>query len=146
MAKKPDKNLHVRDLIFVIEEAIKRLPDGDKRLALSKFPLNYACLGNFPVPDFSERIASDYGMPAENTEIAKDYYEEISTIEKIMEESNLPISLADWQSGSKIEAAKKMHKGLNRRAYAMQMWDWYAIPWRFRNGLVHLIWSPHDVM
>lgn len=52
----------------------------------------------------------------------------------------------DWQVGAKLESAQKMYKGLNRRAYATQVWDWYAIPWRHKDGLIHLIWSPRDVM
>lgn len=146
MPKKKQKELHVRKLAFVIEEAIRRLPNGETRLSVTNFPLNYACLSSLYAPDFQERLASDYGVPAGNDEIEREYYEEITTIEKIMEETDVPITLADWQSGSKLESAERMYKGLNRRAYAIQMWDWYGIPWRFHNGAVHLIWSPHDVM
>ncbi len=64
----------------------------------------------------------------------------------MMADANVPINLADWQKGTKIESAEKMYKGLNRRAFAIQLWDWYAIPWRYKNNAIHIIWSPQDVM
>jgi hypothetical protein len=146
MPKKKQTDLHVRDLAFVIEEAIRQLPNGESRLAVSDFPLSYAFLRKFYGPDISERLSSDYSMPSGNDEIEKQYYEEITTIEKIMVETDVPIGLADWQSNSKIESVEKMMKGMNRRAYAIQMWDWYGIPWRLHGDTVHMIYSPHDVM
>lgn len=146
MPKKKQTDLHVRDLKHVIEEAIRRLPHGKTRLAVSNFPLSYACLSELYGPDISERLSSDYSMPSGNEEIEKQYYEEITTIEKIMVEIDVPIRLANWQSRSKSEPAEKMMKEMNRRAYAIQMWDWYAIPWRLSGDSVHVIYSPHDVM
>jgi len=143
MPKRKQHDLHVRDLAFVIEEAIRRLPNGESRLAVSHLPLGYACLGEFDVPDISERLSSDYGVPSRNEEIEKQYYEEITTIGAIMEEADVPIRLADWQS--KVECVEKM-RGLNRRAYAIRMWHWYAIPWRFCNDSVHVIHCPRDLL
>jgi hypothetical protein len=146
MSRKEYKELHIRDLTFVIEEAIRRLPNGRYRLRLSAYPLSHACLSGFYNPDISERLSSDYGMHSGNEEVGKEYNEEIITIEKIMEETQVPIKPAKWQKGSKSDTADGMYTSLNRRAYAIQIWDWYAIPWRFKNGFVHLIWSPHDIM
>lgn len=64
----------------------------------------------------------------------------------MMADANVPINLAGWQKGAKIESAEKMYKGLNRRAFAIQLWDWYAIPWRYKNNSIHIIWSPQDVI
>lgn len=64
----------------------------------------------------------------------------------MMADANVPINLADWQKGAKIESAEKMYKGLNRRAFAIQLWDWYTIPWRYKNNSIHIIWSPQDVI
>jgi hypothetical protein len=146
MPKKKQTDLHIMDLKHVIEEAIHRLPNGKTRLAVSNFPLSYACLSGFYGPNISERLSSDYSIPSGNEEIEKQYYEEITTIEKIMVEIDVPIRLADWQSQSKSESDEKMRKEMNRRAYAIQMWDWYAIPWRLTGGSVHVIYSPHDIM
>jgi hypothetical protein len=35
---------------------------------------------------------------------------------------------------------------MNRRAYAMGLWENFAIPIRFSHGRVSVIWAPHDVM
>jgi hypothetical protein len=130
------------DLAFVVEEAIRRLPNGEARFAAAKYPLGHACLGMFHGPDFMEELNSNYGMPAANKEIEHEFLEEIATLQKIMEEADVP---ADWQAGAKSEAAQRVNKGLNRRAHALQVWDWYAIPWRYKNGVIYLIWSPRDV-
>jgi len=129
--KKRD-DLELRDMAAVIEEAIRRLPNGDFRLSVSRFPLSNVCLAGFGVPDIQERISSDYTMPPTNEEISKQYYEEITMIEKIMDEMNITNRL-------NLDA-------FNRQAYAMRMWDCYAIPWRYHNQTVHLIWAPHDLV
>ena len=143
---KKSKPLHCKDFKLLIEKAIKELKNGENRLAVSDFPLKYACLHGFSTPDISERWSSDYSMPSGNKDIEADYFEEITLLEKLMKDVNVPINLADWQKGTKIELAEKMYKGLNRRAFAIQLWDWYAIPWRYKNNTIHVIWAPQDVM
>ena len=39
-----------------------------------------------------------------------------------------------------------MFKDFNLRAYALQMWEWYAIPLRYQDEKVFAIWGPQDVM
>ncbi len=93
---KKQHDLDVRDVAPVIEEAIRRLPNGNLRLSVSPFPLSHVCLAGFYAPDISERISSDYTMPSANEEIAKQFCEEITMIEKIMEgmsHSSLPLLL-----------------------------------------------------
>ena len=143
---KKSKPLHCKDFKSLIEKAIKKLKNGENRLAISDYPLKYACLNGFTTPDFSERLSSDYSMPSSNKDVEVDYFEEITLLEKMMEEEGVPIRLADWQKGAKIESTEKMYKGLNRRAFAIQLWDWYAIPWRYKDNSIHIIWSPQDVM
>lgn len=140
------KPLHCKNFKPLIEEAIKKLKNGENRLAVSDFPLKYACLNGFSAPDISERLSSNYSIPSGNKDIEADYFEEITLLEKLMADANVPINLADWQKGTKIESAEKMYKGLNRRSFAIQLWDWYAIPWRYKNGAIHIAWSPQDVM
>jgi len=129
---KKKHDLDFRDVVPVIDEAIRRLPNGDLRLSTSRFSLSHVCLAGFCAPDISDRISSNYSMPSANEEIAKQFYEEVRVIEKIMEEMNIP-------NGPDLQA-------LNRKAYAIQIWDCYAIPWRFHKETVYLIWSPHDLM
>ena len=132
--------------MLVIEEAISRIPDGEYRLAVSDYSLKNACLSEFYAPDLSEWLSSYDTMSSGNDAIEKQYFEEITTIKKIMADTDVPIHLADWQSRAKSPAGDKMFKVLNRRGYAIQVWEWYAIPWRYKDGLIHLIWAPQDVM
>ena len=124
-------DLDVRDIIPVIEEVIKRLPNSNHRFLASKFPLNHVCLDGFCDPTFEERLLSNFNQVSGNEEIVKQFYEEIKMIEKIMEEMNLP-------NNPDLQAR-------DRKAYAMQIWDCYAIPWRYYNKSVYIIWSPHDL-
>ena len=140
------KPLHCKNFKPLIKEAIKKLKNGENRLAVSDYPLKDACLNGFSAPDISERLLSDYSVPSGNKDIETDYFEEIILLEKMMADTNTSINLTDWQKGTKIESAVKMYKGLNRRAFAIQLWDWYAIPWRYKNNAIHIIWSPQDVM
>ena len=130
--KKKHCDLDACDVAPVIEEAIRRLPNGDLRLSMSRFPLSHMCLTGFHAPDISEQISSDYSMPSRSEEMAKQFYEEITILETIMEEMNIP-NRPDLQP-------------LSRKAYAMQMWDCYAVPWRSHNERIYLIWSPRDLM
>jgi len=144
---KKSKPLHCLDFKPLIEEAIKKLKNGENRLAVSDYPL-YACLNVFGTPDISERLLSDFGAPSKNKDIEADYFEEITLLEKMMADANVPIGLADWQKRitNKYESMEEMFKPFNRRAFAIQLWNWYAIPWRYKNNEIHIIWSPQDVM
>jgi len=126
------RKAHLTEYKAIIEEAIHRLPNGESRLSISGSPLNYACLKEFYAPDLSERLSSDHSMDSGNNEIENQYAEEVSAIEQLLIENDVQISLSGWQSRAK--AAEKIFKGMNRKAYAIQMWEWYAIPWRFKGG------------
>jgi hypothetical protein len=143
--EKAMKKLQIKDFGFLIEKAVERLPNGESRFFISRYPIGHACLSGLYQPDLGERLSSDYGMPSEETEIEKDFNTEILTLVDLMKEADVPIDLADWQSGSKFEAAEKMYKGMNMRAYAIQLWEWFGIPWRYKNGFLYLIWPPNDV-
>jgi len=143
--KKTEKALHCRDLKPLIEKAIKQLENGDSRFATCGNPSINLILNDFSLPDFTERISSDYGLETGNKKILDDYYQEISLIEELMNKENVPIYLADWQKNNSIELVEEMHINDNRRLHAIQMWDWYAIPWRYYNDEIHFIWPPTDI-
>ncbi|MBP9019441.1 MAG: hypothetical protein WBJ37_06625 [Bacteroidales bacterium] len=143
---KKSKQLHCLNFKPLIEEAIKKLKNGENRLTVSNYPLKYAFLNGLDTPDISEMLYSDYGMPSENKDIEADYFEEITLLEKMIADANVPIYPADRKKGAKIESAEKIFEGLNRRAFAMLLWNWYAIPWRYKNKKIHVIWSPQDIM
>lgn len=142
MLRKNKNELHVIDLRYVVEEAKTRIPNGEARFAVSDFPLSHTCFSFQCGPNMSEILSSNLSISSENEEIEKQYYEEIKVLEEIMVETDTPINLAEWQRGS----AESVMKGMNLRAYAMQIWDWYAIPWRLDGETVYIIYSPQDVM
>jgi len=134
------------DYSSIISKVIDNLPNGEQRFILSEYPFNYSCIGVYQKPHFSERLLSDSGVSTGNKEIEKEFNEEIELLEKFIEEADIKIDLADWQSDSRIKDMEKLYKVVNRTAFAIQLWDWYAIPWRYRNDLIHVIYSPNDVM
>ena len=71
---KKQHDLDVRDVSPVIEESIRRLPNGDLRLSVSRFLLSHVFLAGFCAPDISERMSSDYSggasMPGRDDTIA----------------------------------------------------------------------------
>lgn len=143
---KKSRPLHCKNFRSIIGQVIKKLKNGDSRLAVSNYPLKYACLNGFSIPDIHERLLSDHSMPSSNKSVEAEYFEEITLIEQLMMDASIPINLSDWQKGTKIESTEEMYRSLNRRAFAIQLWDWYAIPWRHKDNKIHIIWSPHDVM
>ena len=128
-------DLNVRDLASVIEEAIRRLPDGELRLTIADSPLRDVCPGSYWLDGKDGFLRKS--IPSGNDDIEEQYYEEITTIEKIMVENGVPIELADGQSDLNDELFEKE----NRQYYAIQLWDWYAVPWRLRGDTVHMIYS-----
>jgi hypothetical protein len=145
MSKKKKNEFYIRDLKPIVKEAIRRLPRGETRFSLSELSLSAVCQNLFSGPDIAETLLPNYGERSENRKVENQYYEEIKTLEEIMLEANVPIHLADWQVGWKIESADKMMVVMNRRAYAIQIWNWYAIPWRLDGDSVHVIFSPEDI-
>lgn len=145
--KTQSKPLHCKDFKLLIEKAIEKLKNGENRLSITDYPLTHACLNGFAAPGLSEQLESDYGILAVNIDIKKNFDEEINLLVELMKEAKVPVEFADWQKGAlRSEAGENMFEGVNRHAFAMQLWDWYAIPWRYRNGSVYIIRSPRDVL
>ena len=132
---------------IIIQRAIVRLPNGDYRLTNSDYPLSLACSDElYDKPSHGEYVASGYGVKSTNKDIENDYYEEISTIEKLLEEENIPIPIEgkplSIDTKESWELWKKIEKANNLRALAMLLWYCFGIPWRYKNGFIHFIWSP----
>lgn len=125
----------------IIQSAIARLPNGEERLYVSGVPLSDTLLARFSSPDLTEMFLSDSGTPGAHPAIGEEYEEEINTIEKLIDGF---IKKAQ-QSGDLPDAVEELWRGKNIRAWAMRIWDWYGIPWRFRGGNIYLIFSPQDL-
>jgi hypothetical protein len=145
MSQSKEKDLHLRDLRFVIEEVIDRLDFGETRFIASDYQTTYSCLKDFSGPQVTKSLDFEKFLPVGNEEAKKQFYEEIRTIEQVMIEENVPIELDDWQKNSGSESDEKLFKEENRRAYAIQIWNWYAIPWRIIGNQVYVIYSPYDI-
>lgn len=140
------KERNLLDFLPIIEKAVESLKNGETRIGSSGNTDKFDILHFFGNPDFSERISSDYGLKSpEYEDIAEDYLEEIECIEKLISEADIPIRKAEWQK-TRSESGDKMFKSLNLRNLAIQLWDWYAIPWRLKNGFVYIIYAPHDIL
>lgn len=131
---------------IVVLEAKRRLSDADLRFDEDTVvEMRTACLGALDQPAFPELTLSDYGISeSDDEEVATAFWEEIKALEDSIDECGLKVRLADWQR-TRTKAAVKMFKSLNRRSCAMQLWDSYAIPLRFREGRVVAIRAPRDV-
>ena len=140
---KTDDNYKITTLI---DKAIETLNDGNNRFAsTNKLQFKDVCVHEFSKVILSDRnLWSDYGMPSGNKELESDYFEEITLLVKLLEESNLTY----FPNSQKDKLGKLMEydKVLKRRAIAMNIWNTYAIPWRFKNNTVHIIFSPTDIM
>ncbi len=142
---KSKKTVNQDDFEIIINKAINLLKNGEKRLSTSIFTSKMKYLKDF-TPNISDTLSSDYGISSTNKTIETDFFEEVNLIEKLLQELGFPVKLADWQKSSDDERMENIYKKMNRRSYAMQIWSFYAIPWRFSNDCVHLIWDPEDVM
>lgn len=148
---KNKKTLNLKNFGKFVEVVISKLDNGQNRFSTRskpQLPLNSVCFIDFPAPDYSERLISDYGMPSKsnNKDIEKEYFEEVTLIEELIEEYKIPIDLSDWQKGDLHDFVKDINKNLNRRNLAVQIWQWYAIPWRYKTDSVYFIRQPQDIM
>jgi hypothetical protein len=138
--------LPIIELGFVIEEAIKKLPEGESRFVLTDLPLSVFCLDGFYGPDMAERLSSNLGSSSKNDKIEAQYFEEITTLEKIMVRADFVLNLSHRILRCKSTFVERHLQGISLRGYAIQMWNWYAIPWRFDGKKVHIIYSPEDIL
>lgn len=133
----------------VIKDAINNLIDGDTRLTLSNYPLSLV------VSELEDEFPGDYYPISEK--LKKEFYEEIAAITNSMIDKRVPIPLFDWQSKfidtntnkSNIDQVPVISDSLreaNREIYAVRLWRWYGIPWRFQKNVVQIISPPIDYL
>jgi hypothetical protein len=145
----PRKDRKIVVYRHIIVETKRRLPDPDLRFnENAAIPMRLVCLQRLPSPTLDEAIRSDYGVSsgASVKAVTEDFWKEIQTIEQCIKDSDLKVHLAIWQKGADPQAVDRIFEGLNLRAYALQMWDWFAIPLRYRDHKVFAIWAPRDAL
>jgi hypothetical protein len=133
------------DYRAVICEAKRRLSNSDFRLTDRVATVSMEnCLLYLPAVELSQTTRSDRGVLASNdAATASLFWEEVSAIEAAIEVCGLKVK---HPTSADNRAGAAMFTGLNRRAYAMQLWSWYAIPVRFHNGTIVTINAPRDVL
>jgi len=123
-----------------VELAQKKLPEGISRLAISDVPMIDLSYEAFSRPTPTEVAVTGYGEPSEYPDVEREFHEEVTMLERVLEKSEIPIGLADWQKYPDLPQLEKMYEAFNRRNDALQVWKWYGIPWRYRQGQFYVIW------
>jgi len=134
---KKEEILNVKIFGELIQLAITRLEDGYTRFfdtVHSEFSLTGACLRDIKGPRF---MTEQGERPRNNEDVQKDFYEEIDLIVKLIDECKIPIKFKYTSANRRL---------LSKRNIALQVWKWYAIPWRFKNRNVYIIWAPWDLL
>jgi|GEM_PF-3481448 len=134
-------NWKYSDLLFIIEETIKNLETSD-RFRTFGCPPRLAIAHTFCAPDESAMDLSDRGILCGSEKIAAEYKEEISQIEHLMYVHKIPVQT---KRKSNTEVGQRFLNAINRRAYAMNLWEIYGIPWRFKGENTYIIHPPRDI-
>ena len=125
----------------VICEAFRILPDAASRL-LFNCQMDNTWLEPF-APSPEERLPFDMGMQPENKEIARQYFEEITVLERVMEEKGIP---AVDGKRNPDDFMGELREPMARRNIALTLWKLYAIPWRIDGANTHLIFPSRVLM
>ncbi len=121
-----------------IDEVSGLLQDGKHRLLDSDVPMRPAWFPQYLAPDNSELLMSDYGLSASEDElIAGQFHEEVDAIREWLCGQFEPVGSC---------ALERVREGVNRKAQALAIWDWCAVPLRQNKGFIYRIWSPRDVL
>ncbi len=130
------------DLRPIILEAKKNLPRSDERFSTRGFVPSMAISQTTIPPSDTEMLYSERGFLCGNEQVEADFNEEISQIEKLLRIHEVP--LVSRRKGT-CEASQKLVDAVNRRSHAINIWTFYAIPWRFDGDLTHIIDPPQDI-
>lgn len=129
---------------FPIDELIATFPDGNRRFVDTNVSLRLSWFPEMLSPEFSDELMSDHGVSAEERSFSSEFFEEVNAITDLLGKNNITSELAEWQKTG-MAAVERMYQGLNRRAMALSIWNWYAIPLRLKGKTVYRIWAPRDV-
>ena len=131
----------------VVGAAKRRLRDGDSRFHDdATVPMRGCMPSAFSMPpDITELAESNSSHVSDaNRKITEIFFEEIAALEDALDEWGGEIPPPDWLCRS--DETKRLGRLLNKRAWAFQLWDWYAIPARFVEGSVATVWRPDGAL
>jgi ElaB/YqjD/DUF883 family membrane-anchored ribosome-binding protein len=125
----------------LVGKAISILPMGSRRLSPTRVRMAER-LGVFVhPPEPNEWLDQDY-EELNLSNIGAQYYEEIEAIKKLVTESADAGGLQSLQDALKEVGDDKYARNRAVAAYAKQVWHDYAIPVRFCDGEIYIIWAP----
>lgn len=119
-----------------LDAIINRLNDAESRMSLGDFSMARAWFPQYWPGKVEAEILADHGVSTGPEDLTKEFYEEVARLTDYL------VDLGDPKTGDPVD---DLMEGVNRRARALQLWDWVGIPLRYRNGVVFHISSPGDV-
>lgn len=125
------------ELAPLIEEAVRRLPDGGKRLSPYGYQLSLACRKGLYVPDLPDlsSVENVEDVVIGDKTIQNAFQEEVKVIRELLVERG-------YAELSEKEAGASLMQGMALQALAVDIWEWFAIPWRFKDGAVFVVSPP----
>lgn len=115
---------------------IDRLNDAESRISINEFSMARAWFPPYWPGKVEAEILTDHGVSTGPDDLTKEFYEEAARLTDYL------VDLGDPKTGDSVD---DLMQGVNRRAKALELWDWVGIPLRYRNGVVFHISSPGDV-
>lgn len=133
MLKKID---FINHLINKFDDGYYRFRDASIHLQLSYFPKLRDNLEQY--------LDREYGLSKQPQDILNQYYEEIDEIESYLEKIKAKFKIEN-EFAEAISDIITVTEGLSIKNVALNIWEFYAIPLRYRNGFVFMIHPPQSV-
>jgi len=135
------------DHAALVQEAVSRIQGGSQRLSVTPIADGIKIL--LERPHFVEWDDQDYGNFGDSDatlSLTSQYREEINTIETLLVEM---VQVGRFEIIQRVFQTAGNDKFARNRAiagYARELWRDHAIPIRFHNGKICVIWPPEDVL
>ena len=133
MIKKAD---FVERLISKFEDGYHRFRDAGIHLQLSYFPKYQSGL--------DEYFDREFGLTEQPKDIKNQYYEEMEAIESYLKQIKSRCN-SEKEFTEKISDIITGVEDLNIKNIALNIWEFYAIPLRYKKGFVFRIHPPQSV-
>jgi hypothetical protein len=127
----------------LIRKAVSILPNGSQRLSIKPIRMGESIQMLVNPPDPIEWDDQDYDVPLKFSEIGTQYYEETKVIETLLTESVGVGGLKLLQDVLNDVGDDKFARNRAITGYASQIWYDHAIPIRFHENSVYIIWPPN---
>lgn len=130
------KSEFIEKLINKFEGGYYRFKDANIHLQLSYFPKLQSSLDTY--------FDKEYGLKQQSEDIERQYYEEIEAIESYLEEIRSE-NKSDKEFFDTISDIITDVEKLSTKNIAMNIWEFYSIPIRYKEGFIFRIHPPQSV-